>query len=320
LSRPEALLPLRRTEQGWNILRVHYSVIPDYDFESACEGLSEEGIRQELEIDWSASSNKRVFPEFGPIHIAARSLKFDPRRPLVMGWDFAKLPAWVTTQINEHGQWCLFPPLVGDEDSVIGIYDFGRLVAAELWERYAQPYGLTSIEQLKLRHFGDPAGNAKPPKTAAHATNARLELRSAYQVLRKGVQVVTGFDERDQPIVQEKPGWGWRVEPGAVGITERLEAVRARLTMSLRAGVPALIVDPDATELLEGFGGAYCYRQRPDGRFELDPDKNWHSHPMDCVQYVATRLFATAPVRDEDDDEPQRDGFRSQASSRRGRR
>ena len=43
----------------------------------------------------------------------------------------------------------------------------------------------------------------------------------------------------------------------------------------------------------KGFNGGYRYRRMKvsGSRFTDKPDKNEYSHPMDAVQYVATRLF-----------------------------
>ena len=45
------ILPLRKTKDSWHVLTIHHSAVPGYNYEAACMGLSDEGIRQELEID-----------------------------------------------------------------------------------------------------------------------------------------------------------------------------------------------------------------------------------------------------------------------------
>lgn len=50
-SKAKRLLPLRLTEDSWHILTIHYGSVPHYDIAGARKGLTEEGIRQELEID-----------------------------------------------------------------------------------------------------------------------------------------------------------------------------------------------------------------------------------------------------------------------------
>ena len=310
-------LPLTLTPDGWHILRIHYSAIPGYNFEAACEGLSEAQIRQEMEIDWTASANKRVFPEFSEIHIAAQPLRFDRTRPLVCGWDvgLSKTPAWVPTQLLATGQWAIFPPLVGAPDVATGTYDFAEQVYDHLIAHYCKPFRLP-YEKLKLIHIGDPAGKARPIRSQSKG-DAALELRSAYEILNKGTQIITDWDAKGQPVIETLQGWGWKVIDGDVSLVKRLEAIKARLKMIVN-GRAALIVCPTATKIIEGFKGAYHYKQRSDGTYEREPAKNHWSHPMDAIQYVATKLFSTAPESSPDDDEDVReDDFRSHAAGRR---
>jgi hypothetical protein len=310
----ERVLPLRITPDGWAILRVHYDSIPDYDYNAATEGLTEEQVRQELEIDWLASSHKRVYPQFGEIHIAKKRLRPNPRGVFYTGWDFGNTPAFVITQLNPYGQWMVLDELVGPPDRAVGIYEFAQDVADLLFRRFAQPFGLT-LDDLDLRHFGDPYGNQMPAKGGGTAGSDKVELRSAFRILRDGLQVVTGWDG-EEPICEERPGWGWRIQPGAIPIKERLEAIRARLSM-LRDGAPMLIVDPECQALIEGFMGAYHYPVRPDGQYGLDPEKNWWSHVQDALQYPATRIFAAPPRQEEDEDAPAPHEFRSHGAGRR---
>src|SRR5260221_11011426 len=150
------------TPDGWCIGRIHWSIVPGYDYRAVCEGLSPQAIRQEVEIDWSASAGMRIYPEFGPMHLADTELTYDPDRPLYCGWDFGShaggTPAWVPTQINSFGQWLIFPPIAPLEEEPTGTYDFGQLVASHLQREYATPHGRT-WRQLQTRHFGDPNVN-----------------------------------------------------------------------------------------------------------------------------------------------------------------
>lgn len=309
------LLPLRETVDGWHILTVHWSAVPDYDYKAACQGMSPEAIRRELEIDWSSTLGKRVYPEFArELHLSREPLPFDPRLPLYCGWDFGGTPAFCPTQLSAAGQWLVYPPLVPPAEQTWGIYEFAEQVADYLHRVYALPNGM-SMDQLKLVHVGDPAGNMRLPRVG----HAPRETATCFSILNRGVDLVIGTNKRGQPTIQQKPGWGWKVIPGAVNINERLESVRARLTTNLRQGVPSIVVCCTATTMVEGFLGGYAYKQRSDGRYEWDPDKNWYSHPFDALGYVATRLFARAKRRDDDDDEERerkRPIFQSQASRR----
>jgi len=306
------LLPCWETPDGWHILRIHYSAVPDYSFEQAAKGLSPDGVQRELEINWNTTVGKRVYPTFGDKHHVAKApLPFNPRQPLYCGWDFGT-PAFVPTQINALGQWQIFPTLSPLEDVTIGIYEFGEMVADFLLREFAIPAEKT-LEELRLVHIGDPAGAGKIPTPG----ESRKETTTAFDILDHGLELVMGYDERGKPLYKKQKGWGWKIKPGAVNITDRLESVRSRLGTNLGNGIPAMLVDPRATTVIEGFLGGYHHKQRADGAYEWDPHKNYYSHTMDALGYVATRLFARhKPDKDEDAPRRPRHVVVSQASGR----
>lgn len=266
-----------QTDDGWWITRIHWSDVPGYDYPAACRGLSPESIQQELEIDWSANPGKRVYKEFGiQHHVSVRPLVFDPHLPLYCGWDFGGVPAFVPTQVNAFNQWLIFPSVSPGENSSTGIYEFGQMVADHLLQQYVIPHGLESVRQLRLVHYGDPAGAARPPRTG----DRPQETQSCFEILNKGLKLYQGFDEDGSQKIIRRPGWGWQIRPGAVNITDRLESVRGRLTLTLRDGLPAIVCDIRATAIIEGFGGGYCYPLRADGTYGPDPEKNWYCLPL----------------------------------------
>ncbi len=307
------LAPPRVTADGWRVLTIHWSHIPGYDYEAACEGLSPEGIRRELEIDWNATEGLRVYPEFGrQKHVALEPLVPDPNQPFHCGWDWGGCPAFVITQLNAMGQWLIFPSCSPPEGLGIGTYDFGQMVADHLLRVYAAPYG-KELSDLKLAHFGDPSGNRRPPRTG----DRPAETQSCFDILYRGLTLDLGVNEWGEPIQERKPGWGWRIQPGPVNITDRLEAVKGRLTYSLRDGLPALVVCPNADVVISGFLGGYHRPQRADGSYSRDPAKNYFSHTFDALAYICARLFVRPRVEpEEDEDAPQRVEFRSHAASR----
>lgn len=315
-----SVIPTRQTPDGFTIARIHYSIIPDYDFRAASEGLSRDQVAQELEIDWNASSDKRVYPNFSEIHIAADPVPFDPDLPLLCGWDLPGTPAWCPTQLQRDGTWVLWPPLVGDDAHETGVYEFGQMVYERLLGQFCEPYDLP-YERLRMTHWGDPAGNSRPNRTLA-TSNPKLEQRSAYSVLEKGGQVITGF-HKGEPIIEERPGWGWQIGSGAVSLGERLQRMRDRLDI-LIGGRPALLVDPnldvpDADYLVRACKGGYCYKQKANGRYEDEPDKGWFSHGINAAEYVVTRLAKTLGRRPEPEEPPRRrQPVRSHASGIRG--
>ncbi len=306
-------LEYRQTRDGWHILGVGWEVVPGYDFAAACVGMGENEIEMELKRNWSVTRGKAVYPEFNvDRHVAKQPLIFDPSRPLHCGFDWLGTPAFVPTQLNAHGQWLIFPSLSPPETESIAIYEFAEQVANHLLRRYAAPHGL-SLDDLQMVHIGDPSGNNPPARTAGK----RQETHSAFEILKKGSKMYLGEDDHGDPVYEQRPGWGWRVIPGAMRIKDRIEAVRARLTTTLHGGLSALVIDPAAQVVKDGFAGGYHYKKYSDDTYAREPEKNHSSHTSDCISYIATKLFAR-PSRadDRDEDEPLRPPVVSQASNR----
>jgi hypothetical protein len=309
------LLMRRHTADGWCVLRVPYTAVPGYDFAAATEGMTEEDIRREILLDWTATSGARVYTGYNPeFHLATEPLRFDVDATFYCGWDFGGCPAFVVTQLNGYGQWLILSALAPPEGLSLETYQFGEMVADHLLHTYALPADM-ELEDLKLVHFGDPAGNAPPPRTKA--TQAQ-ETRTHFQILRDGVRLHLGYDPDGKEIVEERLGWGWRIQSGAVSFEARKAAVQARLSTLLRGGAAALVVDPNCTVIAEGLGGGYHYPQKTDGRYELEPLKNWHSHGCNAMEYIATRLFKQ-PEKKDRDEHPRRQQIVSAASGQRER-
>lgn len=299
---PEEYLSLRKLPNGWSALIIRGEHVPGWVAEEVGKGLSEHAFRREVLGDWHASVGKVVFPNFSDFHIADAPLPFDPDLQLVCGWDFPAptggLLAFVPTQLSEYGQWLIYPPVVQKKDESIGVYEFAERVAEYLLNRFALPYNRT-IDQLHLVHWGDPVGAAPPPNPSS--STPAVEASSSYDIVRKGLKIVVGVDAHNRPIYEHRKGWGWSIKPGAVSSTDRLESMRARLTMLLPGGKPAMLVDPDAKELLDGFRGSYHYKERQDGTYDSKPHKNEASDPMDAACYVASRLFAARKPEQRDE-------------------
>jgi hypothetical protein len=279
-----------KTRDGWCVCSVPYTCVPGYDLEAATAGLTRDAVEREILLNWAVVHGKKVWEEFAPQrHVAAEPLTLDPYRPIHCGWDWAWTgsPAFVPTQINAHGQWLIFPSLSPTPEEMQGIYQFASDVADHLLRNYAAPHGL-GLEDLNLVHIGDPAGRDRPPVTGGR----RKEAYSCFEILFRGIRMPMGEDDDGNEVYEEKPGWGWRVIPGARTIPERLEAVRGRLTTTLRDGLPALVVDPRATTVIEAMSGSYAYKEYEDGTYSHDPDKSYWSHTADALGYCATRLWA----------------------------
>ncbi len=280
------VLPL--TKRGdWHVLEIRGARdIPGYEPGKVGAGMSPMDFRREILGDWSATSGKQVFPEFGDMHEAVQKLPFDPQRELLCGWDLPAgtggTPAFVATQITHQGQWLLYGSLLPKADETVPPWDFAERVAYYLTETFARPLGL-ELSDLKLVHYGDPAGTQAP--IAGGARSTRGEIKSAMEAIRDGGCLDDAYGD-----AKDRPGFGWDIMPGEVSLTKRLDSIRTRLCVNV-CGAPALLVSPTATFIREGFRGGYAYKQRTDGRYELDPAKNRYSHVFDALSYPASRVF-----------------------------
>ncbi len=304
------LLRLRKTIDDWFVLTVPWKVVPGYDYQAACKGMGENEIAMELDINWSVSKGKAVYPEFDvEAHVALSPLVYDPALPLHIGFDWLGTPACVISQLNIYGQWLIFPSLSPPESESIGIYEFAERVAEHLQRHYGNPHDL-QLSEMEMVFIGDPAGNNPPTKTGA----TKQETASAFEILFRGSRMYLGEDDRGEPVYEERPGWGWRVISGELRIAKRIEAVRARLTTTLKRGLSATVIDPRAEVVKGGFNGGYSYKKYPDDTFAREPTKDHYSHTMDCIAYIASRLFARPANAEDEEEEMVPQGFTGAAS------
>ena len=298
---------------GWHILEIRGARdVPGYVPADVGRGMSVQTYRREVLGDWTASAGKVVYPEYGDMHESLQALPYDPSRPLLCGWDLPAAtggtPAFVASQLTVAGQWLLYGSVQPLESETVGVWDFAERVAYWLRREFAEPAGC-EVADLAMVHYGDPAG---AQRALGGKMSAATELKSAFDIIRDGEKIETGPGQ-----YVERVGWGWDIIPGEVSLTARLEAVRTRLMVNVLGG-PAVLLDPGALVLREGFRGGYHYHQRSDGRYELDPAKNKYSHPFDALSYVASRIFLH-PAREDPQVAYLRSLPRPGAASRGGR-
>lgn len=274
-------LPLIRAGD-WTVLEIRgVRDVPGYNADDF-RGMSVQKHRAEVLGDWTASGGKIVYPEYGDVHEPQGPLPFNPKEPLLCGWDLPAATggtkAFVATQLSSVGQWCIYGSIQEGEEEKIGTYEFAERVYGWLYEKFAEPAGMR-VEDLRITHYADPAGNQKALRGDAK------EVRSAYEIIYGGEKYVGPDGE-----LITKAGFGWVMHPGEVSLRKRMEAVITRL-LATSGGGPALVVAKSATILRAAFRGGYHYPQRSDGRYELDPSKNKYSHPMNALEYVASKIF-----------------------------
>ena len=141
-------------------------------------------------------------------------------------------------------------------------YDVGIIDFGEMIQSWcAQTFGT----QTKYQDIGDPAGKNRD-------TN---KMSPAAYLLKLNIAV----------------------EDGIQTFKTRREAVVGRLTKLIN-GVPAIVIDPGCTRLIDGFEGGYAFPEISNsGIFRDEPAKNEYSHIHDAIQYPATRLFIYEPIK-----------------------
>lgn len=148
-----------------------------------------------------------------------------------------------------------------------------RMGARSMGEQVVQHTNMQYPDLTIEGDYGDPAGR----------TPSETDEKTCFQILRS-----LDID----------------IEPGEQNLERRLDAVRSRFNRMID-GEPAILVHPRCKTIRKAFRGGYKFRrlQVSGDRYTDKPDKDQFSHPMDAVQYVATRLF-TVDEKNRDDRVP----------------
>ena len=136
-----------------------------------------------------------------------------------------------------------------------------RMGARAMGEQVIQHTNVTYPDTLIDGDYGDPAGR----------TPGEADEKTCFQILQ---------------------GQGIDIEAGEQNVERRLDAVRSRFNRMVD-GAPSILIHPRAKTIRKAFRGGYKYRrlQVSGERYMDKPEKDAFSHPMDALQYVATRLF-----------------------------
>lgn len=277
-SFPEPIIPgVRgwRTDEGWLVLRLHYSADPERADESwIAEQLQgyrggKEGRdwRREMEIDFTAYKGEPVYTGFDPEDSVKETL-YRPELPLWRGWDFGyRHPAvvfaqlWPATAEAPNGVLALlheiYPTL--DRESMPGIKtaDLARLVLDETERLFPETKDPTEGRGVVL-DFADPAGN----QTKETSDFSSIEILTQYGI---------------------HPEWA------RVGRKNRIDRLRRFVE------VPgAFRVNPHCALAIKALSAAYRYPEERAGSADRDmPDlgkkvqEEPYIHVMDALEYVA---------------------------------
>jgi hypothetical protein len=145
-----------RNANGFDIVRLHYSADPEKNQEWMVKAKAaypyDELWEQEMELSFTSTQGKRVYPEFR-IDNNVIQLKHDPYRPIWRGWDFGyHHPVCVWAQVTKEGTLNVLGELIGED---IIIEDFARKVK-ELSNK--------AFPGCKFLDAGDPAVRQKTDK------------------------------------------------------------------------------------------------------------------------------------------------------------
>lgn len=248
----------RNPRNRFVVFQLHYTADPDKRSKEFKERTRSEmplaKFEQEYELRWLSYAGLPVHTDWATKNHGSREpIEAEAGLPLLRGWDWGLTPACVVAQ------------LVGDRLNVLREYTalnmgakrFVNMVMGKLALEYPAWWrpGDDWID------FIDPAGVAK----------AQSDETQCVQYLR----------ERRLRIV-----------PSAVGWEERKQSVDYFLHRQTKAGSCFQLAIGQCPVLFRGFEGGYRY---PEKMAEIEPAKirplkDEHSHPMDALQAITSRI------------------------------
>lgn len=218
-------------------------------YTSLADGKSEHWIKQFIEVEWGYSlSGTPVLKTFQPlIHVAKKPLLFNPRLPLVAGYDPGLGgSALIFGQYNLNSQLVVLSELVQEG------YGTERLAK----ERLAPHLRLRYPELQEFIITPDPAATGRKD----------TDEKSSADTLKK-LKYVVKFPDLNN-----------RLEP-------RIQAIE-HFTTRITPGGPALLVDPSCKVLIRSLTTGWRYRIKKDEETAIEPEKNKFSHPADGFGYL----------------------------------
>jgi hypothetical protein len=220
---------------------------------------TQEKYDREYECSFDSVAGKKIYPEFNMhVHVAKESLI--PAEPvhIIRGWDNTGLsPAVVLTYMNVQ-QLRVFREFVFHD---VDIRDATEAVV--LWCQ-------TNLHpRCTYSDYSDPAGKNRDSIKMSAKTYITIKAREM------------GMDINLQDGIQN-PDIRW-------------SSVRGRLTRVFN-GEPAFLIDPSCDNLIQGFMGAYAFKEMVGmpGVFLKRADKSsGYADSQDALQYLCSRIFIT---------------------------
>lgn len=210
----------------------------------------------------SVADGKPVYPEFNPVlHVATQSLRGDPNRPLILGWDFGCTPACAVCQLTAQGQFRVLGEVVGD-----------NTVLSQFVANQVKPTLSMRFPDFKVISVIDPAGTERSQSVG---TTCRDVLRA--EGLNPSAAYSNSFTPRRESVVQ----YLTKLVGGEPGLLVAPECKTIRAGMSGKYRFKRVVVPGEE-------------------RYKDVPDKNSYSHICEALQYASMftgRPFKPAQTR-----------------------
>lgn len=220
---------------------------------------TQEKYDREYECSFDSMAGKKIYPEFNyQTHVAQSPITPTDPVLIIRGWDNTGLSPAVVLTYMENQQWRVFKEFVFHDTDIRDATE-----AVITWCH------LNLHPLCTYADYCDPAGKNRDSTKMSPRDYITIKAREMGQDLwlQDGVQT---------------PEIRW-------------SAVRGRLTRIFN-GEPAFLIDSQCENLLQGFMGAYAFKEMAGnpGVYLKKADKSsGFADSQDAVQYIASRIFLT---------------------------
>ena len=181
-----------RNRKGWRILGVSHECDDDksatteqgrkWIAEADAATPSRRDWKREYKLDFTISTGDPYFTGFSrQVHVQRCS--YDPKRPLLRGWDFGKgRPAVVWAQLGIDGKLRILYSFLGKN---LNLYRLAPLIMAETNARFPGAQTITD--------YGDPAGSQETDKGASTAILAQqfgIQINYRWSYQEEGLKLI----------------------------------------------------------------------------------------------------------------------------------
>lgn len=262
----------RNIQNQFCVLATHYMADPDKCTAewkgNAQVGYSSEEWDQEFELDFESWAGLPVYLSFiRNMHVSQESLFPRYRKDLWMwrGWDVG-IHACVWAQVQKS-QLLLFASrqIAGAFGIKETRYEDHEFICSGLgaFIQLCLDFSEEMFPGCQWKDVGDPS--IWNPTVTREKADMPITIFQNY-----GINIVPGATQNIPQRINYVDSWLQALLPGLRG-----------------EGQPALLIDPSALVLVDGFAGGY---QRSKEGAGANPEKGAFSHSQDCVQYLSSQM------------------------------